>query len=82
MEGALVRKMTEYSRYGTGIHKQVYIYGTLDTGPTVLHRGFGFAWAVGGWLLWPFLNKIALTAWSGLMIASYAEAVRANGGTA
>jgi len=58
MEAALTRSATEYSRYGSTTHKQVYIYGGLDTGPTVLNRGFGFAWGVGGWLLWPFLHKI------------------------
>jgi NADPH2:quinone reductase len=58
METSLTRFATEYSRYGTGIHKQVYIYGTLDIGPTVLNRNYGFAWALGGWLLWPFIHKI------------------------
>ncbi|MGA2970496.1 MAG: zinc-binding dehydrogenase [Acidimicrobiales bacterium] len=38
--------------------KQVYIYGGLDRGPTVLTRSFGFAWGVGGWLLPPFLQSI------------------------
>lgn len=58
MEITLSRSATQYSRYGSATHKQVYIYGTLDTGPTVLNRSFGFAWGVGGWLLWPFLQKI------------------------
>ncbi len=40
------------------MHKQVYIYGGLDTGPTELVRSFGMAWGVGGWLLTPFLQKI------------------------
>jgi NADPH2:quinone reductase len=48
----------EYSRYGSSVHKQVYIYGALDTGPTELARNFGMAWGVGGWLLTPFLQKI------------------------
>ncbi|ORJ64093.1 zinc-binding dehydrogenase [Mycobacterium simiae] len=46
----------QYSRYGSSVHKQVYIYGMLDTGPTVLTRNFGMAWGVGGWLLTPFLQ--------------------------
>jgi NADPH2:quinone reductase len=58
MEAALNRSATEYSRYGSTTRKQVYIYGGLDTGPTVLNRSFGFAWGIGGWLLWPFLEKI------------------------
>ena len=47
-----------YSRYGSTVHKQVYIYGGLDTRPTELARSFGFAWGVGGWLLTPFLQKV------------------------
>jgi len=62
MEAALTRSATEYSRYGSTTHKQVYVYGMLDPGPIVLNRSFGFAWGVGGWLLWPFLQKIGLAA--------------------
>ncbi|MFL6711628.1 MAG: zinc-binding dehydrogenase [Sulfurifustis sp.] len=58
MEAAAVAKMKEYSRYGSTTHKQVYIYGGLDRGPTELIRNFGMAWSVGGWLLFPFLQKI------------------------
>jgi NADPH:quinone reductase-like Zn-dependent oxidoreductase len=47
-----------YSRYGSNVHKQVYIYGGLDTRPTEITRSFGMAWGVGGWLLFPFLMKI------------------------
>ncbi len=39
----------------SSVHKQVYIYGALDTSPTVLTRNFGMAWGLGGWLLRPFL---------------------------
>jgi len=48
----------EFNRYGSTTHKQVYIYGGLDRGPTVLNRAFGMAWSVGGWLLPPFLAEI------------------------
>ena len=58
MEAALARKATEYSRYGTSTHKQLYIYGGLDRGPTELTRGFGMSWGMGGWLLFSFLQKI------------------------
>ncbi|MBK8689457.1 MAG: zinc-binding dehydrogenase [Betaproteobacteria bacterium] len=58
MEAALTRSATEYSRYGSATHKQLYIYGALDLTPTVLSRNFGFAWSIGGWLLWPFLQRI------------------------
>jgi NADPH:quinone reductase-like Zn-dependent oxidoreductase len=47
-----------YSRYGSTVHKQVYVYGTLDPRPTEITRSFGTAWGVGGWLLMPFLAKI------------------------
>ncbi|HET9733001.1 MAG TPA: zinc-binding dehydrogenase [Acidimicrobiales bacterium] len=49
---------TEFSRYGSSVHKQVYIYGGLDRGPTELTRSYGMAWGVGGWLLTPFLEKV------------------------
>ncbi len=51
MEEAVNRKATEYSRYGSSTHKQVYIYGALDTGPTELSRSYGLAWSVGGNLM-------------------------------
>lgn len=60
MEAAAVQRMTEYNRYGSDVFKQVYIYGGLDTSPTVLNRNFGFAWSVSGWLLTPFLQKVGL----------------------
>jgi NADPH2:quinone reductase len=59
MEAALTANSGEYSRYGSTTHKQVYIYGGLDRGPTVFNRNFGMAWGVGGWLLTPFLQSIA-----------------------
>jgi NADPH:quinone reductase-like Zn-dependent oxidoreductase len=58
MEVAINKTAKEYSRYGSSVHKQVYIYGGLNTGPTDLSRSFGMAWSVGGWLLTPFLQKI------------------------
>jgi NADPH:quinone reductase-like Zn-dependent oxidoreductase len=58
MEIAANQRATTYSRYGSTVHKQVYIYGGLDTRPTELNRGFGMAWGLGGWLLTPFLMKI------------------------
>jgi NADPH:quinone reductase len=48
-----------YSRYGSSTHKQLYIYGGLDLSPMELHRNYGMAWGVGGWLLTPFLGKIS-----------------------
>jgi NADPH2:quinone reductase len=62
MEAAAVRNMSEYSRYGSTTHKQVYIYGGLDRSPTEFVRNFGMAWGIGGWLLTPFLQKVGPTA--------------------
>ena len=47
-----------FSRYGSATHKQVYVYGGLDRGPTTLTRTYGMAWGVGGWLLTPFLGRV------------------------
>lgn len=58
MEAALNRSAKEYSRYGSTTHKQVYIYGGLDMSPTEFNRNFGMSWGMGGWLLFPFLQKI------------------------
>lgn len=58
METAIMRNGTaSFSRYGSNTHKQVYIYGGLDTGPTIFNRGFGMACGIGGWLVFPFLAK-------------------------
>ena len=58
MEVAINRSAKEYSRYGSAVHKQVYLYGMLDTGPTEIVRNFGMAWGIGGWLLFPFLQRV------------------------
>lgn len=57
MEAAINRSAKEYSRYGSATHKQVYLYGGLDTRPTEIVRDFGMTWGMGGWLLFPFLQK-------------------------
>ena len=58
METAINRSAKVYSRYGSTTHKQVYLYGGLDTSPTEFNRSFGMAWGMGGWLLFPFLQKV------------------------
>lgn len=57
MEAAANRKAQAYSRYGSSVHKQVYVYGGLDRSPTVLTRSFGMSWGVGGFLVSNFLQK-------------------------
>lgn len=59
MEAALAATSSgAYDRYGSSTHKQVYVYGGLDRGPTVVDRTFGMAWGIGGWLLLPFLARV------------------------
>ncbi|EKS34443.1 zinc-binding dehydrogenase [Afipia broomeae] len=58
MEVAANKTAKVYSRYGSTVHKQVYIYGGLDMRPTEINRNFGMTWGIGGWLLFPFLQKI------------------------
>ena len=58
MEAAASATGAPYSPYGSTTHKQVYVYGGLDRSPIVLARSFGMAWGVGGWLLFPFLQRI------------------------
>lgn len=49
-----------YNMYGSSVHKQVYVYGTLDPSPIELARGSGMVWGIGGWLLFHFLTKVGL----------------------
>jgi NADPH:quinone reductase-like Zn-dependent oxidoreductase len=63
MEQALGAKAASFSRYGSPVHKQVYIYGMLSPGPKILEGNLGMAWGVGGWLMTWFYGKIdAVTA--------------------
>ena len=56
MEAVLARKSVGYSLYGTSTPKQLYIYGALDTSPTILRRNYGARWSVAGWLLPQFMQ--------------------------
>ncbi len=61
MEQAQLRSPSgEYSIYGSTVHKQVYLYGSLDLSPTTLNRAYGMAWGIGGWLLPQFLGKAGM----------------------
>ena len=73
MESAAVKRMTTYSRYGSDTFKQLYIYGALDVGPTILNRSFGFSWNLGGFLLTPFLMKAGAEVTQGLKDRVVAE---------
>lgn len=58
MEAAASRTMTQFNRYGSETHKQLYVYGGLDTSPMTLTRSYGMAWGIGGWLVFSVLKKI------------------------
>jgi NADPH:quinone reductase len=58
MEVAASKNIKTYSRYGSTVHKQVYLYGGLDPGPTELVRDYGMAWGIGGWLVMSFMQKV------------------------
>ena len=60
MEQVAVRKMSEYSRYGSNQQKRMFIYGRLDFGPTILTPSYGFGWTLSGWLLTPFLQTAGM----------------------
>jgi len=63
----------EFSRYGSDTHKQVYVYGGLNRGPTTFNRSFGMSWSIGGWLLTPFLARIGQAAADALRARVAAE---------
>ncbi len=58
MEQAALSSGATIGPYGSAVHKQLYIYGGLDRGPTVLNRSFGLAWGIGGWLLGNYLQRV------------------------
>ncbi len=58
MERAAARNPAPENRYGSTVHKQVYLYGALDTSATMLDRTYGMAWGVGGWLMPNFLARV------------------------
>ena len=60
MEQVAVKKMSEFSRYGSDQAKKMYIYGRLDFSPTILTPAYGFGWTLSGWLLTPFLQKAGM----------------------
>jgi NADPH2:quinone reductase len=57
MERVATRSSNTYSRYGSNVRKQLYIYGGLQPGPIILDGWFGLAWGVGGFLLDPGLSR-------------------------
>lgn len=58
MEAALNKTAKVYNRYGSTTHKQLYLYGSLDTSPTEFNRNFGINWGIGGWLVFLYLQKL------------------------
>lgn len=59
MEDAAVARMEFYSPYGSPELKQVYIYGLLDTSPTVLDAAdYGMLWDVRHWYMGATLDRV------------------------
>ncbi|WP_336335695.1 zinc-binding dehydrogenase [Pseudomonas putida] len=58
MERVAMRQVSQYTRYGSEVFKQLYLYGSLDTAPMALDRApLGYAWSVSAWLLFSYLRK-------------------------
>lgn len=60
MERAQVERGVEVTQYGTTTHKQIYIYGRLDTSETCLTPSYGLYWGTGGWLVTPRLQAAGI----------------------
>lgn len=60
MERVAGENLPPANRYGSTVHKQVYLYGMLDPSATLLDRSYGMAWGVGGWLMPNFLARIGV----------------------
>jgi NADPH:quinone reductase len=58
MELTASKSLKTFSRYGSSVHKQVYVYGNLDSGRTELARAYGLSWGIGGWLVTNFMEKL------------------------
>jgi len=52
------RRSTGYSRFGSTMRRQVYLYGRLSREPTEIGADVGVAWNVGYWLVWPALEEL------------------------
>jgi NADPH2:quinone reductase len=66
MERACSALFPEFSRYGSSTHKQVYLYGGLNTGVTQLDRSYGMAWSIGGWLIFDKLKRMSPETFTGM----------------
>ena len=60
MERAAQRSAEVRGPYGTAVHKQLYVYGRLDTSQLNLALNVGFSFSLGGWLMPLFLEKVGL----------------------
>jgi NADPH:quinone reductase-like Zn-dependent oxidoreductase len=73
MEQAQAKRGAGFSVYGSTTHKQVYIYGRLDTGETILTSGYGLYWGLGGWLLTPHLQQVGMARMMEMRMFAVAE---------
>lgn len=58
MEEVFAPPPEAYDVYGSRRLKQVYIYGGLTPGAVEIHRGYGSAWSVSGWLMMNYLATL------------------------
>jgi NADPH:quinone reductase-like Zn-dependent oxidoreductase len=66
--------LASWTPYGSTVHKQVYVYGSLDFSPTVIDRRFGLSWGVGGFLLTNALGRLGGEAFGRMRARVLAEA--------
>jgi hypothetical protein len=66
--------LESYTPYGSTTLKQVYIYGSLDFGPTIVERRFGLTWTLSGYLLTVALGKLGGEAFGRMRARIVAEA--------
>jgi NADPH:quinone reductase-like Zn-dependent oxidoreductase len=59
MERHAVTHLQNYSRYGSGVRKQIYFYGGMDPRPTELNLwAYGMHWGAGAWLIFDELARL------------------------
>jgi NADPH2:quinone reductase len=58
IEEVAASKLTDYSPYGSFQPKQVYVYGLLDSSPTVLTRNYGVLWGIGAWFMPAIMERV------------------------
>ena len=66
--GQIMKAAKECSRCGSDTCNQVYIYGGLNSLPTIMKRAFGMSWVLGGWRLAPMIREIGMEKFQGMRL--------------